>query len=96
MEKKDDRKNDEFTLPHSMKISDPFEFGEQTYSELIFKNRLTCKMVDHFPMDMDGITRADWVPVVRGMTGAPTLAIEMLSPKDFTEAMGVAMYFFLK
>jgi len=75
-------------LPVQLKLEYPFEFGTTLYTEITFKNRLKYRDIQH--LRGDGETQlGHYKPLIRGMTGLPSEAIEELDPVDFMRATKV-------
>ena len=75
-------------LPIPLKLAYPFELGTTLYTEIIFKNRLKFRDIQHLRGDGE-IQLGHFKPMIRGMTGLPSEAIEELDPVDFMRATEV-------
>lgn len=89
-----DNKEEGFTIPHTLKLKNPFSFGEREIKEIVFKNRLTVDMIMHLQM---GISHqyGHYVPVVSQMTGESSELIKKLSPIDFVDCIMIVTFFFV-
>ena len=83
----------EITLPHTLKLKVPFDFGDTEYTELVFKNRLTFAMTEHMPMDGEDLQRGHLIPIIRGMTELPTEAVRLMDARDLGQVMRVVNHF---
>lgn len=83
------------TLPHTVKLDDPFTVGEREYTEITFRYRLKTKHVKHcngnwnvmeWPID-------DYLPMIQGMSGLPMAVIEEIGPPDLRALQEVIIHF---
>ena len=88
--------NDEkIELPHTLQLTNSVKVGKKTYTQLVFQNPLTVRMMKHLPAGGDGVVIkvGHSIPMVAGMTGVPSVVIEALSAKDFMTAVTVVRHF---
>ena len=90
------KEEENISLPHTMQLVDPFEFMEETITQITFRNRITAAMVAHIGVgDMENGTfqLGTMYPIISKMTGEFPLLIDQLGFKDTTAAIGVVTSF---
>lgn len=87
----------EYVLPHTVELIEPIQVTPTiTRTELVFKNRLTAKMVGAWNIDTRNLSWAHYFPVISAMTGEPSSVVEKLGPADLDQCAAVVAYFFMR
>ena len=84
------------SLPHTLTLKEPFEYGSKHYTEIVFHHPIKAHMVGHLSLDMggvNGLTFQQLFPVIEKMTGEFTEVIEELGFEDMVSCVEVASYF---
>ena len=75
-------------LPIILDLEHPFQLGEKTYEQIEFRNKLKYKDIQHLRGDGE-VQLGHFKPMIRGMTGLPSVVIDELDPVDFMRATEV-------
>jgi len=83
------------TLPHTMQLIDPFEFGKgDKIQTLVFLSVPSAAVCLHLPVGGE-IKFGHYVPIIGHCTGQPDALIKKLSFRDFRKAVEVVSHFLL-
>tara|TARA_R110001606_G_scaffold345587_1_gene494490 strand:+ start:190 stop:519 length:330 start_codon:yes stop_codon:yes gene_type:complete len=79
------------SLPFTLKLTKPIKLGEDTVSEITFKNEPTAADVEKMPVKDQNM--GHFYPVISKMTGQTLVGIRRLSFKDLQNAMELSNHF---
>lgn len=79
------------SLPFTLKLNTPIKLGEETVSEITFKNEPTAADVEKMPIKDQQM--GHFYPVISKMTGETLVGIRRMGFKDLQACMELANHF---